>query len=244
MVMDKRRLLHDTVQRLRDALGDRLLSVVLYGPGAHGDDYAAGDRNLMVVLTDLEPGTLERAADPIRRWLRARQPWPRLFTPATIAASADVFPIEFLDIARHHRVLVGEDPLASLEVRTAHLRLQCERELREKLMRLREGFVEAVGRERALRELLAASYPSFAFVFRGCLHLVGERAPIRDRDVVAATCRRLGLAPAPFEAVEAIASGLRGAGSSVALYSDYVTQLAEAVARVDALAAESQGDTP
>ena len=76
---------------------------------------------------------------------------PRFFTTELMNQSSDVFPIEFLDIRTTHVILHGTDPLADLEIRRDHLRLQCERELREKLMRLREGYVEAHGRDRDFR---------------------------------------------------------------------------------------------
>ena len=136
-------ILSEMVERLRQAAGARLRGVVLYGSAARGDYHGeTSDFNLLVVLDDLEPATLETLHDPFARWERKRQPIPRVFSPALIADAADVFPIELLDIADHHVVLHGEDPMAGLEVHTDHLRLQCERELREKLMRLREAYVE------------------------------------------------------------------------------------------------------
>src|SRR5690349_10830867 len=135
------------VDRLREALGDRLVSVVLHGPAARDDEYRHGDGAfLLVVAADLEPETLRQLAAPIRWWLRRGQPWPRLFTPAQLTDATDVFPVELLEIARHHRVLHGVDPLAGFAVDHTRLRLQCERELRERLMRLCEGYVEADGK--------------------------------------------------------------------------------------------------
>jgi len=132
------------------ALGSRLRSVVLYGSAARGDFHRkTSDFNLLLVLEDLSPATLEALEPALRRWTKAGQPVPRLFSPAVIAESADVFPIEFLDIRRSHVVLHGEDPLDGLEIHTDHLRLQCERELREKMMRLREGEVVAAFCKRA-----------------------------------------------------------------------------------------------
>src|SRR5690606_11223773 len=115
--------------------------------------------------------------EPIRWWLKQKQPWPRLFTRALIADSLDVYPIEFLDISDHHRLLYGDDPFGEVVVDLDRLRLQCERELREKLMRLREGFIECSRAPRKLEALLAESYASFEPIWRGCLHLLGRPVP-------------------------------------------------------------------
>ena len=60
-----------------------------------------------------------------------------------IAESADVFPIEFLDIQRSHVLLHGDNPLTGVEIHGVHLRLQCERELREKMVGVLEGRLRA-----------------------------------------------------------------------------------------------------
>src|SRR5262249_27476928 len=147
--------LHDLVQGLIGALGERLESVVLYGSAARGDWHeGSSDHNVAVVLTRLDPPALEAVASPVLRWIRTHEPPPRLLTRALIAASLDVFPIEYLDLRSHHLVLHGSDPFAGLEVRTEALRLQCERELREKLLRLGEGYVVAHRSRRLLRALL------------------------------------------------------------------------------------------
>ena len=56
-----------------------------------------------------------------------------------------------------YQVLRGPDPLAGSRVDRADLRQALERELRGKLLRLRQGYAAAAGDEKALGELAAAS---------------------------------------------------------------------------------------
>lgn len=240
--MDRRRRVEAMIDRLSGALGDRLVSVVLYGPEAHGDTYRAiSPLHLMIVCADLEPGTLGLLAAPVRWWLSSGQPWPRLFTPALIRDSLDVFPMEFLDISRHRRVLRGIDPLADVRMDASLLRLQCERELREKLMRLREGYVESRTR-RELERLLAASYASFALVWRGYLHLLGREIPAHDREVASALCARLGLDAAPFDDVARIAAGTP-VDDAEAVFARYYRQLDVMAERIDGLVVRTKGSS-
>lgn len=234
------------IEELRAAAGPRLLSVVLYGSAARGDyRERASDLNLLLVLDDLGPATLEAIAPAVRRWTRRGQPVPRLFTPALLADSADAFPIEFLDIRAGHRVLHGDDPVAGLAIRRDHLRLQCEREMKEKLMRLREAYLFAHGRPRALRALLAASSGAFTALFRGCLFLMGEaRSPGGD-EVVRVFCDRAGLDPAPFaEAARLRDTGLP-AGALRDLFGRYYAALERAARAVDRFepGASKEGET-
>ena len=155
-------VLQKLVDGLHTAMGDDLVSVVLYGSAARGDyDAAASDLNVLIVVRELAPEALEHLSGPIRRWDRSGQPMPRLLSPTIIQESADVFPIEFLDIRASHRVLHGTDPFTAMGVHLDHLRAQCERELREKMMRLREAYLQAHDAPSVLTRLLAISenYP-------------------------------------------------------------------------------------
>lgn len=240
--MQRGRLVDEMVARLSEALEARLTSVVLYGAEAHGDTYrTVSHLDLMIVCADLEPPTLGLLGPSVRWWLGKRQPWPRLFTAELIRDSIDVYPIEFLDLARHRHVIHGSDPLADIRIDATLLRLQCERDLREKLMRLREGYVESRGRPRALRRLLALSYASFALVFRGYLHLLGARVPAHDREAAAALCAALGLDGAPFEEVARIAEADTAADPAV-VFERYYRELEAMVRTIDRFAVQRKGE--
>jgi len=229
---------HPTLKKmladLEEAVGDRLHSVVLYGSTARGDyEKATSDLNLIVVLENLDPSTLEALEPAFTRWRKANQPVPRIFSPTLIAESADVFPIEFFDLSRRRIVLYGKDPFAELEIHVDHLRHQCERELREKMMRLREAFIETQGKSKALKRLLTESYPSFVALFRGCLHLLGEEVPIHNEEVVAAFSKQADLDAAPFVEIEHLRSGEPTKSDPKALFGRYYEELTKAVRRVD-----------
>lgn len=235
--------LKSMVARLRKALDARLISVVLYGPKARGETVrAVGHLNLLIITRDLEPGTLQALAPPVRWWLSKGQPWPRMFTESLIRDSLDVYPVEFLDISEHHQIVFGADPLAGIEVDTRHLRHQCERELREKMMRLREGYVECSGASRSLRRLLVASHTSLVPLWRACLRLLGDQTPAQDA-AARRLCERLELAGDALEEVGSLAAGER-TGAPAALFVRYLEQLDAIVARIDRLVIHPQGDTP
>ena len=162
------------------------------------------------------------------------QPAPRLFTPSIVAESADVFPIEILDLKNSRVILHGEDFFHQAPVDRSYLRVQCERELRVKLMRLREAYIECHDRPKDLQALLAGSYTTFTALFRGCLYLLGGKTPMRNSEVAEAFCRQAGLDPAPFVSVDWVKRGLVPAEDLKTLYGMYQEQLARAVDRVDA----------
>jgi hypothetical protein len=231
-------ILDRMIQRLVAAAGDELESVVLYGPAVHGDPQPGRYYHLIVLMAELTPASLALLAGPIRWWLERGQPMPRLFSTAFMAASADVFPIELLDIAQHRQVLHGRDAFASLTVDTSHLRLQCERELREKMMRLCEGYAETLHHRRELEQLLVASYIDFVAVFRGCLCLRGEHPPARSAEVVTRFCAQVAIDAEPFWAIERLAAGERQ--DPVALFARYHAALSRAIEAVDRFTEEGE----
>jgi hypothetical protein len=184
----------------------------------------------------MNPSTLDDLSPVISEWVRKKQPYPRFFTPELIEDSTDVFPIEFLEIRNHHVILVGPDPLEGIVVQTARLRLWCERELREKMMRLREGYMEAGGKPRVVKRLMIESYSSFLAIFRGCLQLLGGEVPAHNEGVVKSFCERAELDHTPFDTILRLRSGEKLEIDAIALFSDYYTELTKAVQRVDRFA--------
>ncbi len=239
----KNPVLQALVQGLLQALGPRLRSVILFGSAARGDYHAsASDLNVILVLESLEPATLEALTPAVRRFVRKGHPVPRLFSPGLITASADSFPVEFVDIGAGRVVLHGVDPFAGVVVAPLNLRLQLEREIKEKMMRLREGYVIVHGRASALRRLLAQSYPAFAALFRGGLHLMGRPVPSHGHEVVAAFCEAIGLNRAPFDEVAGLRRGEKETRDLETIFARYYDQLTRAAERIDRLSIQG-GET-
>ncbi len=156
-----------------------------------------------------------------------------VFSVAMLEGAADVFPIEFHEIVQRHVVLTGKDVFAGIAIDDGYLRLQCERELREKLLRLEEAYIEAHERPKDVTRLLMQSYSAFAAIFRGCLTLLGGEPPVATHDVVLAFCARAGLDASVFDRVEQLRRGEGVQESPRALFERYHAQLAAAVSRVD-----------
>jgi hypothetical protein len=245
--MARKRHEAEMVERLSAAAADRLTSVVSYGPAVHGDDYARlPAAYLLIVLTDLELGTLQLLSDPVHWWSKKGESSPRVFTVELLHASADVYPIELLELLQHRRVLFGTDPVAGLVVDRSHLRMQCERELREKLMRLREGYIEGHGHRGArdqLFDLIAVSYASFVRIFRACLSLLDAPLAQHDRDVVDALCTWLDQTPEPFHAAERIARGDQR-GDPEPTFAAYYQALTVIETRIDRMIINPSGRAP
>ena len=136
-----------------DALGQRLVSFVLYGSAVRGGHVAGrSDVNTLLICDRADESLFQALERPLGPWLKAGHPAPLVFTQAEWRDSADVFAVEFEDIRTAHRVLAGGDPWHGLAVRPADVRRQLEHELRGKLVRLRQGVTALDFREEPLRQ--------------------------------------------------------------------------------------------
>jgi predicted nucleotidyltransferase len=174
--------------------GDDLLAIVLYGSGARGEYVPKkSDLNFLIILSDDGIERLGDALDTVAKWEKRSIPVPLLLTRGYIESSLDTFPLEFFNIQSAYRVIYGEDILGDLVVKKDDLRLQCERELKAKLLLLRESFLQAHGETRQLMELIRQSLPAFISIFKALLYLKGERIPEKHEALIPTTAESFGL---------------------------------------------------
>lgn len=232
-------LLEGFVREVRDLYGDDLIAVILYG-SAVGPEYIPGvsDLNLLVLLKEVGPGQLAKAAKLVPRWRKSRLS-PLFLDPEYIASSLDSFPIEFLEMKEQHRLLWGEeDPLARLEVSWESLRLQCEQELKGKWLRLRQAYLESAGDARELRRLLIASLSPFTVVLSTLLRLKGFPVPPREfLEVLAQVEAAFGLELDSFRRVYQLKQGYASPGRAevLALFGQYLEEVGRLARAADQL---------
>ncbi|HUJ23175.1 MAG TPA: nucleotidyltransferase domain-containing protein [Bryobacteraceae bacterium] len=192
-------VLNQLLEKLTEALGNRLVSVVLYGSAAAGDHHEHfSDLNVLCVLDEVTTGALERS-EPIFRWWREKgNPSPLLLSEREVQTSTDCFAIEFHDIQSHHRLLQGKDVVSGLVIDDSFYRAQVEHDLRAKLLRLRQKAAGALSDKDVLRRLLADSVSTFCVLFRHALILSGVAAKGRKREVIEQARDTFGIDSMPF----------------------------------------------
>jgi len=174
MVLEKQ--IQEFVIQLRNAAGENLKSVILYGSAASGRFHPGlSDINLLCVLQETSFAALQVLAPTLKTWAEQKHSAPLLFSSEELQRSADVFAIEFLDMKEHHKLLFGSDPVPGLHVPLDRHRSQVEYELREKLILLRQRLLLSLNDEDRLWALLMQSLPTFTTLFRHALIALGEK---------------------------------------------------------------------
>ncbi len=160
---------------LKAIYSDQLISVILYGSAA-GEDFVVGrsDINTLVILKKVTFQALKKYLPCQKKYQKQNIVAPLFLEPEYIQTSADTFPIEFLDIKARHQVLYGEDFFSKIEVPLKNLRLQCEQEIKGKLVRLRQHFLEVGSSPSKLEKLISSSFSSLVPIWRNLLRLKGK----------------------------------------------------------------------
>lgn len=227
----------DLVKQLQGALAADLRAVVLYGSATTGDYISKwSDTNVLVVVERLDMKTLRALAKPSAAWVKAgNHQAPLLFTPESLRDSADVFPIEMLDIQDAHQVLLGDDPFPGIKIGMANLRVQVEHELRGKLGQLRSDGVLAIDDPRRLVNLMVASVSKFLILFRAALRLYEREVPSKKLDALQALTRHVKFDTEPFAQIHTLKEGRRKPGDVDAgqLFEKYLQGIEQVVKAVD-----------
>ena len=179
---------------------DDLISIILYGSAA-GHDYRPGksDLNFMIVLSDNGIDNIDKALPIIKKWRKKHVAIPLFLTKEYIRTSLDVFPIEYINFQQAHILVFGENILEGLFFETEHVRLQCEREIKGKLLLLRQAFLETEGKERGLKTVINESLVALLAIFKALLYLKQINIPKRKRSLIQVMAREFNISAGLFE---------------------------------------------
>ena len=174
-------------------------SVAIYG-SATGINYIPGksDINSVIIMDqvgwDLWRQVLRVTAEGIKQRITA----PLLLTKEYIQSSLDTFPIEFLDIKENHVSVYGEDYFSGLSIESRNLRIFCEYQMKGKLIRIRQAYLEEGLKDKMLGALMTESLSSLIPVFRNLIRIKGQTADIDKIKIIIQVCSIFHLDPGVF----------------------------------------------
>lgn len=200
---DARAAVRELAEALRQSIGPDLHALTVFGAAATAHFGPRARVRCVAVLQRISVPALSRLAPKGPHLGRHRLEAPLIVTPQYVTESLDAFPIEFLEIHQVHHTVLGPDIFADLKFRDDHLRLQCEREFKRMLIRLRQGLLAAAGKVAQLAELLDDLSGHGARVLRGVLWLKGDRRPHPPHDLWVQAGRILGQDLSALDRVDA-----------------------------------------
>ncbi len=182
------------LKAMLDIHRDHLVSVFIYG-SATGKNYIPkiSDINSVFVFKDLAFLSLKNSLKAVSKGIAKKIAAPLFLTREHIETSLDVFPIEFLDMKENYCLLYGADILATLEIKGEHVRLFCEQQIKGKLIRIRQAYLEVGLKKKGMEALLKESLNSFIPVFRNLIRLKGNQPPAGKEEIIKQLCREFEL---------------------------------------------------
>ena len=164
---------------------EKIHSIYIVGSALTVDyDPKSSDINSVIVLHQMDLKFLELLAPVGKKFGKKKVAAPLIMTPAYIEDSQDVFPIEFLNIQLLHHTVWGKDIFAALNIKKSDLRHQCERELKVKLIGLRQGYLSAAGDQKALVNGFTTSYSGYMPLFKAIMVLLDKQPPQNSREIL------------------------------------------------------------
>jgi hypothetical protein len=222
-------------ERLQKALGDHLVSAVLYGWAAE-EEYSQGspDVNVMVVVDNASVETLDQMGKPVRKALNEFRLALLVLSEDDVRRSTDVFPIKFLGMQRRHRILCGKDVLADLQISREHLRLRCEQEIKNLMIRLHQLYLQRKDSPKRTREVLYRAIPSFLNGLGVLVELKVGAAPTTN-DATVEKAAELGVDVEPLRIGLALKRGQTKltSGELKELYATFMKMVRQAADIVD-----------
>jgi predicted nucleotidyltransferase len=226
------------VQDAQHLFAGELLAIFLYGSAAAGEHVPEhSDINVGVVLREVRPDLLRKASGRVREWHRAGFATPLFMDSDFLRGALDVFPIEFLDMRERHRMLFGPDLLAELQIPDGSLRRHCEQELRGKLLKLRQTYVEAGQNPKELGSVLMLAVASIVVLARTLLRLAQQDDSGGTEAVLARVHEHLQVPTTALATTWKVKRGVaRRTGSELdRLYQDVMEETERLVQIADAL---------
>ena len=181
-----RKLVEPYLDELLEIHQDNIVSIFICGQAA-GADYRprVSNINLFIILEKLVFSDLQKSLKAISKGIRKKIAAPLFLTRKHMETSTDVFPIEFLEMQENHITVFGPDILSSLQINPANLRLFCEEQIKGKLIRIRQAYLEIGLKRKGIEALLKESLASLTPVFRNLIRLKGNTPPVSKDEIYA-----------------------------------------------------------
>src|SRR5512143_1895017 len=165
------------------------------------------DINSVVVLHSMDLKFITFLAPFGKKYGKKRIAAPLVMTQEYIRNSQDAFPIEFLDYKLIHKTVYGEDIFKDIEIARPNLRLQCEREIKTKLIGLRQGYISSLGKKAPLLTVIVRTIAGSLALFRAIISLLGKEPPVARSEAIKTYENATGIDADIFEKLLLLKSG-------------------------------------
>lgn len=175
---------------VKNILGENLVSVIAFGSQAQNDQ-VKNNLNLAIITNRLTAEELYDLSAPVKKWVKAKNPIPVIMNREEWYSSFDVYTIEYSDMKENYRILLGEDLVSELRIDKYYLRLQCEFEMKNLLLKYKNNFLLNIKSDKEMKRVLNNVIKTLVVIFRSILRLHDSAVPYRAVDIIEFASRYL-----------------------------------------------------
>ena len=106
-------------------------------------------------------------------------------------SSFDVYAIEYGDIKSNYKIIYGTNIVNDIVINKSELRLQCESELKDLLLKYKVNFLMNIDSNKEMARFLDVVIKTILVIFRSILRLNDSEVPYRAIDIVEFASRYL-----------------------------------------------------
>ncbi len=158
------------VEILKNHFQDRLLSVGLHNVGVTS---FLENNGIFIVLDRVDADDLLNIKRVYSKY-KTKYSTPIVVNKPFFKKSEDVFCMDVLELKENAKIVYGQDPFESLEVKDDDLRRQIEYELRSKLLVLKGAFVDLPLDRKVVDNITYRSMYNFLLILRNLMRLKGR----------------------------------------------------------------------
>jgi len=130
------------VKKLKEILGEKLKSCIVYGSIAKGTyRESISDINMIAVIDEIDYEEIEKIKNDLSKIAIKNMIRVFFFTDWFLSSSSDVFPVEWKDIKENHIVVFGDDITERITIKEENLRIQLERESKQNYLNFQQGLL-------------------------------------------------------------------------------------------------------
>ena len=197
--------LEELAQRVCDDFDGNIEGICVAG-SALTSDFVAGKSRINTILIFREESLelLDGISAMGKLFKKHNFDMPLITTLHQIERSCDVFGVEYLDISLNHKTILGNSPFESLIIDKSDVRMQCERELKADMIRLRQGYIASKFGGASLSDILISCGSGLVPYLRAMLWLCDKQRQPLTEPTIDVSSDLLGFGGEPLKKIIAL----------------------------------------
>ncbi len=152
--------------------------------------YGEKQNKIIALFNKLEASDLKKAFPVIKKWRKSKSALPVVMSEDEWLSSTDIYPVEYTEIKNNYKILYGKDVVEHISLQKHDLRLQCEYEIKNILVRVRQLYLGNSDNPKFMVKTLEENSANLIRILNSALSLFDIPAAENYSDVIRKIVRK------------------------------------------------------